>query len=87
MEIGPLMRKIMWHYWATFQVKVLGTIDGLTCSCSIYFQCVGVAVVSGDSHIVPLIIIQWPFTFSLDEIGPVSKIKNIVDVSAMRKSS
>lgn len=50
----------------TFQVQVLGPIDALTCGCSIYFQCVGVAVVSGDSHIVPLVVIQCPFTFALD---------------------
>lgn len=45
----------------------------------------GVAVVSGDGHIVPLVVIQCPFTFALDEIGPISKVKNIVDVSAREK--
>lgn len=41
----------------TFQVQILGTIDTLTSGCSIYFQRVGVAVISGDSHIMPLIVI------------------------------
>lgn len=66
----------------TFQVQVLGPIDTLTGGCSVYFQCVCVAVVSGDGHIVPLVVVQCPFTFALNEVGPVSKIKNIVDVSA-----
>lgn len=66
----------------TFKVQVLGPIYALTCSCGIYFQCVGVAVVSGDGHIVPLVVIQCPFTFALDEVGPISKVKHIVDVSA-----
>lgn len=69
----------------TFQVQVLGSIDTLTSGYSVYFQCVGVAVVSGDGHIVPLVVIQCPFTFALDEVGPVSKVKNIVDVSAREK--
>lgn len=41
----------------TFKVQILGTIDTLTGGCSIYFQRMGVAVVSGNSHIVPLIVI------------------------------
>lgn len=41
----------------TFQVQVLGPIDTLNSGCVIYFQCVGVAVVSGDGHIVPLVVI------------------------------
>lgn len=45
----------------------------------------GVAVVSGDGHIVPLVVIQCPVTFALDEVGPISKVKNVVDVSARRK--
>lgn len=43
-----------------------------------------VAVVSSDGHVVPLVVIQRPLTFALDEIGPVSKVENIVDVSAKR---
>ncbi len=66
----------------TFEVQVLGPIDTLTSGCSVYFQGVGVAVVSGDGHIVPLVVIQCPFTFALDKIGPISKVKNIVDISA-----
>lgn len=69
----------------TFQVQVLCPIDTLASSCSIYFQCVGVAVVSGDRHIVPLVVIECPFAFAFDEIGPISKVKNIVDVSARDK--
>lgn len=42
----------------------------------------GVAVVAGDGHIVPLVVIQSPFTFALDEIGPVPEVKHIVNVSA-----
>lgn len=45
----------------------------------------GVAVVSGDGHIVPLVVIQRPFAFALDEVGPISKVKNIVDVSAKER--
>lgn len=70
----------------TFKVQILGSIDTLTCRCRVYFQRVSVAVVSGDGHIVPLVVIQCPFTFSLDEIGPISKVKNIVDVSAREKT-
>lgn len=42
----------------------------------------GVAVISSDGDIVPLVVIQRPLTFALDEVGPISKVKNIVDVSA-----
>lgn len=70
----------------TFQVQILSSIDALTRSYSVNFQRVGVAVVSGDGHIVPLVVIQCPFTFALDEIGPISKVKNIVNVSAKEKS-
>lgn len=45
----------------------------------------GVAVVSGDGHIVPLVVIECPLTFAFDEVGPISKVKNIVDVSARDK--
>lgn len=76
--------KYMPGAFSTFQVQVLGPIDALTGECSIYFQCMGIAVVSSDGHIVPLVVIQCPFTFALDEVGPISKVKNIVDVSAKR---
>lgn len=66
----------------TFQVQVLGPIDTLTSGRGVYFQRVGVAVVSGDGHVVPLVVIQCPVTFALDEVGPISKVKNIVNVSA-----
>ena len=69
----------------TFQVQVLGPIDTLTGGSSIYFECVCVAVVSGDGHIVPLVVIQCPVTFPLDEVRPISKIKNIVDISAKQR--
>lgn len=66
----------------TFQVQVLGPVDTLTRGRGVYFQCVCVAVVSGDGHIVPLVVIQRSLTFPLDEIGPISQVENIVDVSA-----
>lgn len=66
----------------TFQVQVLGSIDALACCGSVYLQCVSVAVVSGDGYIVPLIVIQRPFTFAFDQIGSISKVKHVVDVSA-----
>ena len=41
----------------TFQVQVLGPVDTLTRGGGVHFQGVRVAVVSGDGHIVPLIVI------------------------------
>lgn len=84
----------MWRYkhvtgvtvFDTFQVQILGPVDTLTRGCSIYFQCVGVAVVSGDGHIVPLVVVQRPVTFALDEVWPISEVKDIVDVSAREKN-
>ena len=70
----------------TFEIQVLGSIDALTRGCSIYFQCVGICVVSGNSHIVPLVVVQCPVTLALDEVRPVSEVKDIVDVSAKQKS-
>lgn len=46
-----------WTYLHTFQVQVLGPIYALKCGCSIYFQSMGIAVVSCDRHIVPLVVI------------------------------
>lgn len=66
----------------TFQVQVLGSVDALAGGGGVYLQCVSVAVVSGDGYIVPLIVIQRPLTFALDQIGSVSKVKHVVDVSA-----
>lgn len=43
-----------------------------------------VAVVSGDGYIVPLIVIQRLFALAFDEVGPVSKVKHIMDVSARK---
>lgn len=45
----------------------------------------GVAVVSTDGHIVPLVVIQRSFTFALDEVGPISKVKHIVYISVKKK--
>lgn len=43
-----------------------------------------VAVVSGDGYIVPLIIVQRPLTLAFDEVGSVSKVKHIMDVSVRK---
>lgn len=74
--------KGMQKSFPTFQVQVLGSIDALARGGSVYLQCVSVAVVSGDGYIVPLIVIQRPLTFAFDQIGSVSKVKHVVDVSA-----
>lgn len=71
----------------TFQVQVLGPVDALTCGRSVYFQRVCVAVVSSDGHVVPLVVIQRPLTLALDEVGPISKVEHIVDVSANSRQS
>lgn len=65
----------------TFQVQVLGSVDALAGGRLIHFQCVCVAVISTDGHIVPLVVIQSPVTFALDEVGPIAKVKDIVYVS------
>lgn len=65
----------------TFQVQVLGSVDALTGGGGVHLQRVSVAVVPGDGNIVPLIVIQRPLTFALDEVGSVPKVKYIVDVS------
>lgn len=65
----------------TFQVQVLGSVDALAGGRLVHFQCVCVAVISTDGHIVPLVVIQSPVTFALDEVGPIPKVKDIVYVS------
>lgn len=40
-----------------------------------------VAVIPTDGHIVPLVVIQSPVTFALDEVGPIPKVKDIMYVS------
>lgn len=41
----------------TFQVQVLGTVDALAGGRLVHFQCVCVAIVPTDGHIVPLVVI------------------------------
>lgn len=65
----------------TFQVQVLSSIDALTRGCGVYLQRVGVAVVSRDGYIVPLVVVQRSLTFAFDKVGPIPKVKHIVDVS------
>lgn len=65
----------------TFQVQVLGSVDALAGGRLVHFQSVCVAVISTDGHIVPLVVIQSPVTFALDEVGPIAKVKDIVYVS------
>lgn len=47
----------------------------------------GVAVVSGDNHIVPLVVIQWAITIALDNIRSISKVKHVMYIPAKNKSS
>lgn len=64
----------------TLQVQVLGSVDALAGGRLVHFQCVCVAVIPTDGHIVPLVVIQSPVTFALDEVGPIPKVKDIVYV-------
>lgn len=41
----------------TFQVQVLGTVDALAGGRLVHFQCVCVAIIPTDCHIVPLVVI------------------------------
>lgn len=43
-----------------------------------------VTVISGDDHMMPLIVIERSITVPLDDIGAIAKIKNIVDVPEKR---
>ncbi len=40
-------------------------------------MCVG--SVSGDDHIMPLVIVQWVVTVSLQQAWPIPQVKHIVD--------
>lgn len=71
----------------TFQVQVLGTVDALAGGRLVHFQCVRVAVVPTDCHIVPLVVIESPVTFALDEVGPIAKVKDIVNVPAEQEET
>lgn len=64
----------------TFQVQVFGTVDCLTHCLGIDLQSVDVVVVTGDDHIMPLVVMQDPVAVALDDIGAVPKVKHVVDV-------
>lgn len=49
------------------------------------FECVEIAVVSGDDHVVPLVVMQSSVTIAFDEVGTVTKIKDVMDVPEMEK--
>ena len=66
----------------TFQVEVLGAIDALAGCRGVDLQRVGVAVVPGDDHIVPLVVVKGHVALALDEVGPVPQVKHVVDVPA-----
>ena len=68
----------------TFQVQVLGSIDALAGCRGVDLQRVGVAVVPGDDHVVPLVVIEGHVALALDEVGAVPQVKHVVDVPGSR---
>lgn len=70
----------------TFQVQVFGTVDCLTNGLGIDLQSVDIVVVTGDDHVVPLVVVEDPVTVALDDIGAISKVKHIMDVPTEQRT-
>lgn len=49
------------------------------------FEGMLIAVVSGDDHVVPLVVMQSSVTVAFNEVRPVTKVKHVMDVPEERE--
>lgn len=66
----------------TFEIKIAGAIGMLSDSACINLKCVNIAVVSGDHHTVPMVVIQGLLRVSFHQRWPVAQVKDVVDEPA-----
>lgn len=76
------LRTGVWVFGAfsTFEVQVPGAVRVLRHGARVDLQRVHVIGVSGNHHVVPLIVIERLLGVSLHERRPVPEVKHVVDV-------
>jgi len=64
----------------TLQVQVLGAGGGLRGDLGVDLDSVQVVGVPGDDDVVPVVVVQRLVGVALDEVGPVSQVRHVVQV-------
>lgn len=68
----------------TFQVQVLGAHGGLRGDLGINLDRVQVVGVTGDVHVVPVVVVEWAVGVALDQVSAVAQVGDVVQVAAAR---
>lgn len=66
----------------TFQVQIAGSIGVLGDGVGVDFQCVHVVRVTGNHHVVPLVVIQLLVGVAFHQRGSIAQVENVVDIPA-----
>lgn len=64
----------------TFKVQIAGSIGVLGDGVGVDFQCVHVVSVTGNHHVVPLVVIQWLVWVAFHQRGSIAQVKDVVDI-------
>lgn len=69
---------------STLQIQVFGSSGGLCGDLGVNLDSVEVVGVPGDNDVVPVVVIQWLVGVAFDQMGSISQVGHIVQVTRTR---
>lgn len=69
----------------TLQVQVFGSGRCLRGDLGVDLDGVEVVGVSGDDHVVPVVVVEWLVGVAFDQVGPIPQVGHVVQVTAIEQ--
>lgn len=69
----------------TFQIQVFGSGRCLRGDLGVDLDSVEVVGVSGDDHVVPVVVIQRLVRVAFDQVGSIPQVRHVVQITAIEQ--